>query len=118
MVIKQGEIYWVELEEPRGSEPGYTHPHVVIQNDVFNASRINTTIVCPLTSNLKKVQSPGNVLLDQSEGNLPKQSVVVVSQVFTIDKAQLVEYIGALSRQRVKQILAGLRLLTEPRDIE
>lgn len=118
MVIKQGDIYWIELEEPAGSEPGYSHPHVIIQNNVFNASRINTTIVCALTSNLKRAQSPGNVLLEPDEGDLPKQSVVVVSQVFTIDKAQLGEYIGALSIRRVNQILAGIQLLTEPRDID
>ena len=118
MVIKQGDLYWVEIEEPKGSEPGYSHPHVVIQNNVFNASRIHTTIVCALTSNLQRAQVPGNVLLEPEEGNLPKRSVVVVSQLFTIDKAQLGEYIGALSARRVNQILAGIQLLTEPRDIE
>lgn len=118
MVIRQGELYWVELAEPQGSAPGYSHPHVIIQNNVFNASRIQTTIVCTLTSNLKKAQVPGNVLLDPGEGHLPKQSVVMVSQVFTIDKGQLGEYIGALTPRRVNQILDGLQLLTEPRDIE
>jgi mRNA interferase MazF len=118
MVIRLGELYWVELEEPTGSEPGYSHPHVVIQNNVFNASRIHTTLVCALTTNLKRAQVPGNVLLEPGEGNLPKQSVIVVSKIFTIDKAQLGEYIGALSTRRVNQILAGIQLLTEPRDIE
>ena len=118
MVIRQGDIYWIELSEPTGSEPGYSHPHVVIQNNLFNASRINTTIVCALTSNLKRCQVPGNVPLEQGEGNLPKPSVVVVSQVFTIDKRQLGKYIGALPLRRVNQILAGIQLLTEPRDIE
>lgn len=118
MVVKQGEIYWVELEEPSGSEPGYSHPHVVIQNNVFNVSRIHTTIVCALSSNLKRAQSPGNVLLDPGEASLPKQSVVLVSQVFTIDKTQLGDYIGTLSVQRVNQILSGLQLLVEPREIE
>ena len=118
MVINQGEIYWVELEEPSGSEPGYSHPHVVVQNNVFNASKINTVIVCALTSNLKRAQAPGNVLLEQNEANLPKQSVVLVSQIFTIDKSQLGEFIGKLSEQRVRQILDGLYLLTEPRNLE
>jgi len=118
MVIKQGDIYWVELEEPKGSEPGYSHPHVVIQNNVFNASRIDTTIVCALTSIIQRAQVPGNVLLEPGEGNLPKHSVVVLSQVFTIDKAQLGEYIGAVSARRINQILAGIQLITEPRDIE
>jgi mRNA interferase MazF len=79
MVIQQGDIYWIELEEPTGSEPGYSHPHVVVQNNVFNASRINTVIVCALTSNLRRAQAPGNVLLEKGEANLPKESVVLVS---------------------------------------
>ena len=118
MVINQGDIYWVELEEPSGSEPGYSHPHVVVQNNVFNASKINTVIVCALTSNLKRAQAPGNVMLEQNEGNLTKQSVVLVSQIFTVDKLQLGKFIGKLSEQRVRQILEGLNLLTEPRNLE
>ena len=118
MVIQQGDLYWVELEEPQGSETGYSHPHVVIQNNVFNASKINTVIVCALTSNLKRAQSPGNVLLDENEGSLPKQSVVLVSQIFTLDKSQLGEWNGHLSPRRVRQILAGIHLLTEPRDLD
>ena len=65
MVIKQGDIFWVELEEPRGSEPGNRHPHVIIQNNLFNQSRIRTVMVCPLTSNLKRVSAPSNVLLEK-----------------------------------------------------
>ena len=117
MVISQGDIYWVDLDEPSGSEPGYKHPHVVIQNNVFNASKINTVIVCALTSNIKRVQAPGNVLLEKNEADLPKQSVVIVSQVFTVDKSQLGEFIGRVSEHRVRQILDGLALLTEPRDL-
>ncbi len=118
MVINQGDIYWIELEEPEGSEPGYSHPHVVIQNNVFNASKINTVIVCVLTSNLKRAQAPGNVLLEKGEGNLPKQSVVLVSQIFSVDKSQLGEFIGTLSEQRVRQILEGIYLMTEIRNLE
>jgi len=118
VVIHQGDIFWVELDEPTGSEPGYHHPHVVIQNNIFNRSRINTVVVCALTSNLKRAQAPGNVLLEKGEADLPKQSVVVVSQIFTVDKTQLETYIGKLSQQRIIQILEGIRLLTEPRDIE
>ena len=118
MVIRQGDIYWVDLDEPSGSEPGYRHPHVVIQNNVFNASKINTAIVCALTSNVKRAQAPGNVLLEQDEANLPKQSVVLVSQIFTVDKSQLGEFIGRVSEHRVRQILDGIDLLTEPRNLE
>ncbi len=116
MVINQGDVFWVDLGEPIGSEPGYSHPNVVIQNNVFNHSGINTVVVCGLTSKLKRAAIPGNVLLEAGEANLPKQSVVVVSQVFTVDKAQLGEFIGALSKKRMRQILDGLKLVTEPRE--
>ena len=118
MVIKQGDLFWIELAAPGGSGPGYKHPHVVIQNNVFNRSRINTTVVCALTSNLRRAAAPGNVLLEHGEGNLPKPSVVNISQVFTVDKHELGEYIGTLSRERVRQVLHGLELLLLPRDID
>jgi mRNA interferase MazF len=118
MVINQGDVFWVELGEPSGSEPGYRHPHVVIQNNVFNQSRINTVVVCVLTSNLKRAEAPGNILLEKGEANLPKQSVVNISQIFTVDKQDLDEKIGMLSRKRVRQILDGIDLLLQPRDIE
>jgi len=118
MVINQGDVYWIDLGEPSGSGPGYRHPHVVIQNNVFNRSRINTVVVCVLTSNLKRAKAPGNVLLEKGEANLSRQSVVNVSQIFTVDKKDLVERIGTLSRKRVRHILDGISLLLEPRDIE
>jgi len=117
MVINQGDIFWIELGIPSGSSPGYRHPHVVIQNNLFNRSKINTIVVCALTSNLKRAKAPGNVLLSQGEANLKKESVINVSQIITVDKADLVEKIGTLSPKRVRQTLEGIRLLTEPRDI-
>ncbi|MBI5558735.1 MAG: type II toxin-antitoxin system PemK/MazF family toxin [Deltaproteobacteria bacterium] len=117
MVIEQGEIYWVDLGQPAGSEPGYRHPHLVIQNNLFNASKINTVVVCALTSNLKRAQAPGNVLLNNGEANLPKKSVVNISQIYTVNKDDLVEKIGKVSEKRFNEILAGLRLLTEPREV-
>lgn len=116
MVIGQGDIYWVELDEPEGSAPGYRHPHVVVQNNLFNSSKIKTVIVCPLTSNLKRGKAPGNVSLEKGEANLPKQSVVNVSQVFTVDKSQLEEYIGTLSSKRTAEILRGINLVLHPRE--
>ncbi|MGE5598412.1 MAG: type II toxin-antitoxin system PemK/MazF family toxin [Bacteroidota bacterium] len=117
MVIKQGDVYWMDLGEPSGSGPGYVHPHVVVQNNLFNRSRLNTVVVCALTSNLRRAEVPGNVALAQGEANLPKPSVVVVSQLFTVDKRDLVEYIGTLSEERVRRILEGIRLVLEPRDV-
>ncbi|MGL4881436.1 MAG: type II toxin-antitoxin system PemK/MazF family toxin, partial [Waterburya sp.] len=79
MVIRQGEVYWINLPEPKKSEPGFRRPCVVVQNDTFNRSRIKTTIICILTTNLRLGKAPGNVLLTQGEGNLQKDSVVNVS---------------------------------------
>ena len=106
------------MEEPTGSGPGYSHPHVVVQNNVFNVSKINTVIVCALTSNIKRADAPGNVLLEKGEANLPKQSVVLVSQIFTVDKSQLGEFIGTLSEHRVQQIIDGIYLMTEIRNLD
>lgn len=113
-MIKQGDIFWVKLRVPKGSEPGFRHPHVVIQNDVFNASRINTVVVCALTSNLKRAQAPGNITLIKGEANLSKKSVANISQVFTVDKSELKDKIGSLSSERTKEIIAGITLLVEP----
>ena len=93
MVIEQGDVYWIDLGEPGGSEPAYRHPHVVIQNNVFNMSRISTVVVCAVTSNVKRAEAPGNVLLDTREANLPKRSAVNISQIFTVDKQDLGEKI-------------------------
>jgi mRNA interferase MazF len=118
VVIRQGDIYWVNLGEPEGSEPGYRHPHVVIQNNLFNRSRISTVVVVALTSNLQRAEAPGNVLLSQGEAGLPKASVVNVSQVFTVDRIQLAERIGTLTQARVRDILRGLLTVVEPNEPE
>lgn len=106
MNIHQGDIYW--LHDAR-TQAAYPHPYVVIQADVLNHSRISTVVICALTSNQKRMTEPGNILLEPGEANLPRQSVVVVSQVETVEKTQLGAYIGSLSQQRVEQILAGMR---------
>ena len=118
MVISQGDIFWIDLGEPSGLEPGYRRPFAVIQNNVFNRSRINTVVVCALTSNVKRAQSPGNVLLEKGEANLPKQGVVNISQLLTVDKRELEEKIGTLSSLRIRQILDGIQLLMRPRDVD
>jgi mRNA interferase MazF len=117
MVIQQGEIYWVELSEPKGSEPGYCHPHLVVQNNLFNQSRINTVVVCALTLNLKRGNAPGNVTLKKGEANIPKKSVINVSQIFTVNKSDLLEKIGTLSKEKFSKVLAGITLLLEPKDL-
>jgi mRNA interferase MazF len=92
-------------------EAGIRHPFVVIQDNVFNHSRIDTVVVCALTSNMKRAHLPGNVLLEIGEANLPKQSAAEVSKASTIQKTQLGEYIGSLNARRIEQILDGMRFL-------
>lgn len=109
--INQGEIYWLDLGDDNTFGAERPHPYLVIQDDVINHSRVATVVVCALSTNMKKVGLPGNVLLDVGEADLPKQSIVVVSQVLSVEKTALGAYIGSLSRERVEQILAGLKFL-------
>jgi mRNA interferase MazF len=117
LTIKQGDIFWVDLGIPKGSEPGYKHPHVVIQNNVYNVSKINTVVVCALTSNVKRAAVPGNVLLKKGEANLSRDSVVNISQIITVDKSDLIGKIGSLSPSKMKQVVEGVKLLLEPREV-
>jgi mRNA interferase MazF len=117
MVIQQGDIFWVDFGRPSGSRPAYRHPCVVVQNNLFNRSEISTVVVCALTSNMTRAQAPGNVKLRRGEANLPKASVVNVSQLFTADKTDLEEKVGTLSAGRVLEIIRGIDLLLVPRDI-
>lgn len=111
--VKQGEVYWIDLPKPKQSEPGFRRPCVVVQNDTFNRSRIKTTVICILTTNLRLAEAPGNVALDQGDANLPKKSVVNVSQVLTVNKSDLLpqEKIGQLSSSKISLIIKGLKLV-------
>lgn len=109
--IDRGDVFWIAAEATGGPAAPYAHPYVVVQDDVFNHARVTTVIVCALTSNLHRAKEPGNVLLAAGEANLPAQSVVVVSQIASVDKQRLGARIGALSGARVEQILDGLRFL-------
>jgi mRNA interferase MazF len=117
MEIRQGDIYWIEQEEAEGSEPGYRRPFLVIQNNLFNQSRINTVIVCALTTNLQRAKAPGNVLLEPDEGGISKASVINVSQVFTVDKSELDEYCGSISQRKLMSVINGLQMVILPADI-
>ena len=111
MVIRRGEIWWAALPEPRGSEPGYRRPVLVIQSDAFNKSRINTVLVAAITSNLRLGDAPGNVRLESSQGGVRKESVVNVSQVLTLDRTYLSGRVGRLSSAVMDDVDAGLRLV-------
>ena len=111
MVITQGEVWWAELPASTGSEPGYRRPVVVVQGDAFNQSSIASVVCVTLTSNLKWAEAPGNVLLPARATGLPKQSVANVTQVVTLDKADLAERSGKLSRSRLELVLSGIDTL-------
>ena len=111
--LRQGEVYWIAFGRTAGSAPAERHPCVVVQSDVFNRSRIATTVVCLITSNLARAQAPGNVSLKKGEGNLPRQSIINVSQVLTVNKAELVERIGRLPASTVDAIRDGLKFLVD-----
>jgi mRNA interferase MazF len=113
LIINQGDIFWLKLRTPNGSEPGFRRPYVVVQNDVFNASRINTAVVCAVTSNFKWAKAPGNVTLNKGEANLSKKSVVNISQVVTVDRSYLEDKIGSLSSERIKEVIEGMKLLID-----
>ena len=110
-MIAQGEIWWADLPEPSGSEPGFRRPVVVVQGDAFNRSRIETVVCVPLTSTLRWAEAPGNVLLEARITGLPKDSVANVSRIVTLDKASLTERVGRLSRARLELILSGVAVV-------
>ncbi|HSH83291.1 MAG TPA: type II toxin-antitoxin system PemK/MazF family toxin [Herpetosiphonaceae bacterium] len=114
MDIVQGAIFWIETGP---QDAGGRRPYVVLQNNIANRSRIDTLIVCGLTTQHRLAGVGGNVLLDPGKGNLPRQSVVNVSQLFTVAKWELDGYIGVLDTRRVRQILDGLWRLLEPRSL-
>jgi mRNA interferase MazF len=109
--MKRGELWWAALPEPTGSGPGFKRPVVVVQSNPFNESRISTVVVAIVTSNLALADAPGNVRLGKSESGLPKQSVVNVSQIITLDRQLLVERIKALPSHSVTRLNEGLRLV-------
>lgn len=107
----RGEIWWANLPKPAGSEPGYRRPVLVIQDDIFTQSRINTVIVVIITSNTQLAEAPGNVLLPCETSSLSRDSVANISQIFTVDKTFLVERIGSLSDYLQEEIDEGLRTI-------
>lgn len=107
-MIAQGEVWWADLAEPIGSEPGFRRPVVVVQCDAFNRSRIGTVVCVPLTSNLRWADAPGNVLLEADATGLPKDSVANVSQLVTLDRGVLVERVGRVSERTLALVLSGI----------
>lgn len=114
MVISQGDIFWIDLREPKGSEPGFRRPCVVIQNDLLNHSKLQTAVICLLTTNLRQAGISINVQLAKGTANLPRTSVATVTQILTVDKADLFDKIGTLPRIEIQKILSGIVAVIEP----
>lgn len=111
--LQRGEIWWADLPEPRRSEPGFRRPVLVVQADAFNRSRIQTVIVAVVTSNLALGEAPGNVVLPARSSGLPRDSVVNVSQVLTLDREFLTVRAGVLPARLRTRVDAGLRLVLQ-----
>ena len=111
MTIAQGDVWWADLPEARGSGPGFRRPVVVVQGDALNRSRIATVVCVALTSNLKWATAPGNILLPSSATGLPKDSVANVSQIVTIDRRLLSERVGRLNRRQLDAVVDGIALV-------
>ena len=109
MNIHQWDIFRVPVKE--GIDANIVHPHVVIQDDTITQSRIETVVVCALSTNMKRENDFWNILLDPGEANLPKHSIIIVSQVSTVQKSELWEYIGTLSKERIDQIFSEMKLI-------
>lgn len=110
-MIRQGEVYWLYFGPVQGSAPAGRRPALVVQHDRFNRSAISTTVVAAVTSNLRLGAMPGNVRLHRDEAGLPRASVVNVSQIRTIDRSRLVDRVGVLGADKMREVLKGLALL-------
>lgn len=113
MVVERGGIWWADLGTPDGSEPGYRHPVIIVQSDAFNRSRLRTIIAAMLTTNLRLVDAPGNVLVPRKESGLPRDSVANVSQLLIIDRDFLLENVGRIRRALLNDLDRGLRLVLD-----
>lgn len=111
VVPRRGEVWWASLRSPRGSEPGFRRPVLVVQSNSFNASAIQTVVVAAITSNLNLAAAPGNVRLPKSSAGIKKASVVNTSQVMTLDKGLLKERSGVLNARLMNAVTEGLRLV-------
>jgi mRNA interferase MazF len=111
VVVSQGDVFWASLPEATGSGLGFRRPVAVVQGDAFNASRLATVVVVPLTSNVRWASAPGNVALPSARTGLPRDSVANVSQIVAIDRALLAERVGHLSASDVELLLSGIDLV-------
>jgi mRNA interferase MazF len=113
VVVQRREVWWADLDEPRGSEPGFRRPVLIVQADAFNRSRLRTVLCVILTSNTRLVDAPGNVLVRQGDSGLPRDSVANVTQVVTLDQDFLSKKVRRIPPRTMAKIDAGLRLVLD-----
>ena len=111
MIVERGQVWTADLGEPEGSEPGYNRPVLIVQTDAFNRSRLHTVIAVVLSTNVRLVDAPGNVLIPGKASGSRKDSVANVSQVITIDREFLIELVGRVRGQFLEDVENGLRLI-------
>jgi mRNA interferase MazF len=111
VVVEHGQVWWADLGEPDGSEPGDRRPVLIVQSDAFNRSRLRTVVAVILSTNARLLDAPGNVLLPAKATGLPKDSIANVSQVVTVDRDFLMELAGRVRGQFLKDVENGLRLV-------
>jgi len=109
--MMRGEIWQAEFGPPYGSEIGYSRPVLIVQDDSFNESRIRTVIVVPLTTNLRLLDAPGNVLLRKKESKLGHDSAIVVAQLYAVDRGRFRERISKVTKETMEQVETGLKLV-------
>jgi mRNA interferase MazF len=107
----RGEIWWAEFGIPYGSETGFTRPVLIVQDDSFNESRIKTIVVLPLTTNLRLLDAPGNVFIRKKESKLTDNSVIIVTQLYAIDRGRFKEKISKISKETMEQVELGIKLV-------
>lgn len=111
--MRRGEIWWATLPEPNGSGPGYRRPVLIVQADAFNRSQIATVVVAVVSSNLPLAEAPGNVLVKAKRSGLPRDSVVNVSQLLTLDRGLLTQKMKSLGGMEMAQVEHGLRMVLD-----
>jgi mRNA interferase MazF len=107
----RGDIWWADFGIPFGSEPGFRRPVLIIQSDAFNKSQLNTVVVIPLSTNLVLQDAPGNMLIEREESGLSKDSVIVVSQIYAIDRHRLIEHVSTINRSKLHEVEFGIKMV-------
>jgi mRNA interferase MazF len=109
--MTRGEIWWADFGLPFGSEAGFRRPVLIVQDDAFNESKIRTIVVLPLTSNLRLLDAPGNVLINKKESKLVEDSVIIAAQFYALDRQKFIEKISKVKRETIEKVENGMMLV-------